>query len=90
MKERNFKVSMTHEDMTELEIIKEMFQFNHSKGSVLVLTDQVTRDIDIDRVNLMINFELSLCVDNYIQRAGKGITNGRNFYLISLVVFPRD
>jgi len=77
MHARDFTVSAIHADMAQDErtlIIKE-FRSGHSR--VLITTDVLARGIDVQQVNMVINYDLPEDVSNYVHRIGRSGRFGR-------------
>jgi superfamily II DNA/RNA helicase len=59
--------------------------FRHQKTRVLVATDVAARGLDIDHVNLVINYDLPNVLEDYIHRIGRTGRAGRTGQAVSLV-----
>ena len=59
--------------------------FRGGSSRVLVATDLVARGIDVQHVNIVINFELPLDKENYLHRIGRGGRYGRKGVAINFV-----
>merc|ERR1712224_350735 len=62
-----------------------MKQFRNGASRVLISTDLLARGIDVQQVNLVINYDLPREVDNYLHRIGRSGRYGRKGTAISFV-----
>ena len=71
MKEKGFTVSAMHGemDLIQKDMIMKEFRTGSMKG--LITTDQLARGIDVQLVDIVINFEIPLKQENYINRIGR-------------------
>jgi translation initiation factor 4A len=79
--EKDFTVSSMHGDMNQFErnlIIKE---FLLGSTRILITTDLLARNIDVQQVSLIINYELPTNKENYIHRIGRSGRFGRKYFL---------
>jgi translation initiation factor 4A len=85
MKEDEFPVCRIHSSMdkTEREIAFNDFKFGKSR--VLISSNVTARGIDIQQVNIVINFDLPKCVNNYLHRIGRSGRWGRKGVGINLI-----
>ena len=66
-----------------------MKKFRGGASRVLITTDLMARGIDVQQVELVINFELPRSKENYIHRIGRAGRWGRKGRAINFVT-PRD
>jgi superfamily II DNA/RNA helicase len=62
-----------------------MQKFREGEARVLVSTDLIGRGIDIQQVNLVINYDLPYSLEKYIHRIGRTGRLGRKGVAINLV-----
>jgi superfamily II DNA/RNA helicase len=62
-----------------------MQRFREGEARVLVSTDLIGRGIDIQQVNLVINYDLPYSLEKYIHRIGRTGRLGRKGVAINLV-----
>lgn len=84
MKEK-FTVSAMHGDMPQAERDEIMRNFRDGHSRVLITTDLWARGIDVERVSLVINYDLPLSREQYIHRIGRTGRMGRKGLAISFV-----
>ena len=89
MTDNDFVVSIMHGEleMTQRNIV--MKQFRSGASRVLVTTDLLARGIDVQQVELVINFELPKDKESYIHRIGRAGRHGKKGTAINFVT-PRD
>jgi superfamily II DNA/RNA helicase len=85
MRKRGFDLECIHGDMTVEERRKHMSDFRSGKTRVLISTDMLARGIDVQQVQLVINYELPVQRENYIHRIGRSARYGRKGASINLV-----
>lgn len=69
--ENKYRVAKIHGDIEQKNRIKVINDFKLGKFDVLVASDVVARGIDIDGIDLVINFELPQDIEYYIHRIGR-------------------
>lgn len=74
-----------HGDKTQAQRIKALDSFKSGKIPFLIATDIASRGIDINGLDLVINFELPQVAEDYVHRIGRTGRAGRAGYAISLV-----
>jgi len=85
MEKRDFTVSTIHAGLEHDERQLVMRQFRNGSSRVLISTDLLARGIDVQQVNLVINYDLPREVDNYLHRIGRSGRYGRKGTAISFV-----
>ena len=83
---RDFTVSAIHGDMEPSERSLLMEEFRSGSSRVLITTDLMARGIDVQQVSLVVNYDLTKDVDNYIHRIGRSGRHGRKGVAISFVL----
>lgn len=89
MKEKNFTISSMHSDITQDQRDLIMKEFRTGSSRVLIATDLLARGIDIQQVNLVINYDLPQSREKYIHRIGRSGRFGRKGVAINFVI-PTD
>ncbi len=74
-----------HSDLDQSERDKVMFEFRSGKTDILVATDIVARGIDIDDIQMVINYEVPHDEEDYVHRIGRTARAGRGGRAITLV-----
>ena len=85
MKEDEFPVCRIHSGMDKYEREIAFNDFKFGKSRVLISSNVTSRGIDIQQVNIVINFDLPKCVDNYLHRIGRSGRWGRKGVGINLI-----
>ena len=78
--------SALHGDMEQYERDRTLIQFSNKSSSILVATDVAARGLDINELDLVINFELSADPEVHIHRVGRTGRAGRTGAAASLVM----
>jgi len=81
----SFMCSIIHSDLTFEERKVIMQEFKTGSTRVLISTDLLARGIDVQQVNLVVNFELPHEKETYIHRIGRSGRFGRKGSAINLV-----
>ena len=74
-----------HSDLTQQERDETMLKFKSRQYDVLIATDIVARGIDIDDINLVINYDVPKDVEDYVHRIGRTARAQRDGKAITLI-----
>lgn len=85
LKKLKFPIICLTGDMPDEERREVMRRFREGEARVLVSTDLIGRGIDIQQVNLVINYDLPYSLEKYIHRIGRTGRLGRKGVAINLV-----
>lgn len=85
MKSRNFVVSCIHGQMKQDERKSIMQEFRSGSSRILISTDLLARGIDVQPVEIVINFDLPSKKESYIHRVGRSGRFGRRGIALNLV-----
>jgi len=85
MEKRDFTVSSIHAGLSYDERMLTMKQFKAGSSRVLISTDLLARGIDVQQVNLVINYDMPREVENYLHRIGRSGRYGRKGTAINFV-----
>mmetsp|Transcript_18539 Transcript_18539/g.31984 ORF Transcript_18539/g.31984 Transcript_18539/m.31984 type:complete len:434 (+) Transcript_18539:74-1375(+) len=88
--ECNFPSISIHSGMKQEERIQRYKDFKDFKKRILVATDIFGRGIDIERVNIVINYDMAEGADAYLHRVGRAGRFGTKGLAISFVSSPED
>jgi translation initiation factor 4A len=83
--ERDFTVGIIHADMGRSERQDVMESFKRGTLRVLVSSDLTSRGIDVQHVNIVMNFDLPSSPESYLHRIGRSGRYGRRGIAINLV-----
>ena len=89
LRKAGLNVAAMHSDLTQAERDDIMLRFKNRHISVLVATDIVSRGIDIDDIQMVINFDVPKDPEDYVHRIGRTARANRDGIGISLVC-PKD
>ena len=85
LKKQNFAVDALHGDMTQQARDKVMNKFRNGNINVLVATDVASRGLDIDGVDVIINYDVPQNADDYTHRIGRTARAGKTGFAFTLV-----
>ncbi len=92
--ENKYRVAKIHGDIEQKNRIKTINDFKEGKFDVLVASDVVARGIDIEGIDLVINFELPQDIEYYIHRIGRtargNATKGEAITLVSPNLYKNE
>ncbi len=71
LKRKKYKVAAMHSDLLQEDRDRVMLDFKNNKIDILVATDIVARGIDIDQIELVINYDVPRDPEDYIHRIGR-------------------
>lgn len=89
LKRKGVKVEQIHSDLDNAHRMQVLRDFRNDKISVLVGTDVVARGIDIDDIDLVVNFDVPFQPEDYVHRIGRTARAGSKGAGITLVT-PKD
>src|SRR5690606_31555878 len=78
-------IAMLHGDMTQDERNYVMQSLREGKRNILVATDVAARGLDVDGMDLVINYDLARKGDEYVHRIGRTGRAGNSGLAISLI-----
>jgi ATP-dependent RNA helicase DeaD len=81
----DFRVDSIHGDMTQQMRDKVMNKFKNGNISILVATDVAARGLDIDDVDVIVNYDVPQNIDDYIHRIGRTARAGKRGLAFTLV-----
>ena len=84
-----FKNDFVHGDMNAGHRNRILREFREKRFSVLVATDLLARGLDVDHVEMVINFELPYKFEDFLHRIGRTARAGRSGEAITFVT-PSD
>ncbi|KAH8597940.1 ATP-dependent RNA helicase SUB2 [Bisporella sp. PMI_857] len=90
LRECNFPSIAVHSGVSQDERIKRYKEFKEFNKRICVATDVFGRGIDIERINLAINYDLPADADSYLHRVGRAGRFGTKGLSISFVSSPED
>ncbi|KAJ1429123.1 RNA helicase, DEAD-box type, Q motif [Sesbania bispinosa] len=88
--ECNFPSICIHSGMSQEERLKRYKGFKEGKQRILVATDLVGRGIDIERVNIVVNYDMPDSADTYLHRVGRAGRFGTKGLAITFVSSAAD
>ncbi|CAL5206128.1 unnamed protein product [Lathyrus oleraceus] len=88
--ECNFPSICIHSGMSQEERLKRYRGFKEGHTRILVATDLVGRGIDIERVNIVINYDMPDSADTYLHRVGRAGRFGTKGLAITFVSCSTD
>lgn len=71
LKKANLEVQEIHSDLEQKEREKVMLRFRNKEVQVLVATDVVSRGIDVENIDLVLNYDVPHDAEDYIHRIGR-------------------
>lgn len=85
LKRLHINCCQMHSDLTQQERDEVMFEFKSGKCDVLVATDIVARGIDIDDIQMVINYDVPHDVEDYVHRIGRTARADRDGVAMTMV-----
>lgn len=85
LKQMNVNCGEMHSDLSQAERDDIMYKFKSGETDVLVATDIVARGIDIDDIQMVINYDVPHDVEDYVHRIGRTARAQRDGVAITLV-----
>ena len=81
----NFTISCIHSDLSQSQRDKTMKNFRIGSSRILIATDVIARGIDVQQVEIVINFDIPRDIETYIHRIGRSGRFGRKGIAINFV-----
>ncbi|XP_055334083.1 spliceosome RNA helicase DDX39B-like [Paramacrobiotus metropolitanus] len=88
--ENNYPSVMIHSGMEQIERLARYQQFKSFSSRIMVATDLFGRGMDIERVNIVINYDCPFNSDQYLHRIGRGGRFNRKGLAVTLVSDEND
>ena len=88
--ECNFPCMCIHAKLSQDERLKRYKEFKEGQKRILVATDLVGRGIDIERVNIVINYDMPDGADTYLHRVGRAGRFGTKGLAITFIGSDED
>ncbi len=85
LKRRGYSCEAMHSDLEQSQRDDVMYRFKAQKIDILIATDIVSRGIDIDDIQLVINFDVPHDAEDYVHRIGRTARAGSEGAAITLV-----
>uniref|UniRef100_A0A7S1KQW7 RNA helicase n=1 Tax=Percolomonas cosmopolitus TaxID=63605 RepID=A0A7S1KQW7_9EUKA len=89
-KDMEFPSICIHSGMSQEERIKNYTEFKNFNKRILVATDIAGRGIDIQKVNIVINYDMTDDVDSYLHRVGRAGRFGTKGLTVSFISTDMD
>ncbi len=83
--DRGYAAEALHGDLKQTQRDQVMDKFRRSKTDVLVATDVAARGIDVDEVDMVVNYDMPQDDEYYVHRIGRTARAGREGTAISFV-----
>ena len=84
LQDEGFDALDLHGDLEQIDRIETLLQFANRSCSVLVATDVAARGLDIDDVDVVINYDLPRDDESYVHRIGRTARAGKSGMALSL------
>ena len=85
MRKMGLKLAQMHSDLTQEERNHVMQDFKSGRINLIVATDLISRGIDIDDIQLVINYGVPRDAEDYIHRVGRTARAGKEGRAVTLV-----
>ena len=90
LRECQFPATCIHSGMSQEDRIKCYADFKEFKSRIMVSTDLFARGIDIERVNIVVNYDMTTEADQYLHRVGRAGRFGTKGLAITFVASEED
>ncbi|EHG24347.1 hypothetical protein HMPREF9332_00257 [Alloprevotella rava F0323] len=85
LKRAHFNCEAMHSDLLQQQRDEVMLKFKSGHTDILVATDIVARGIDINDIQMVINYDAPRDAEDYVHRIGRTARAGRNGIAVTLV-----
>lgn len=90
LRKDNFPSISIHRELPQEERIKRYNEFKNFKHRIMVSTDIFGRGIDIEKINVVFNYDMPTDSDSYLHRVGRAGRFGTKGLAISFVSSQKD
>ena len=85
LKRKGYNAEAMHSDLLQAQRDDVMYRFKTGQVDILVATDIVARGIDIDDIQLVINYDVPRDEEDYVHRIGRTARAGKDGRAITLI-----
>ncbi len=89
LRRQHLPVAQMHSDLEQTKRTQVMLDYKNNKTKILVATDVVSRGIDIDDIEMVINFDVPKQAEDYVHRIGRTARAGAKGVGLTFVT-PKD
>jgi len=90
LNEKNFSCICIHRDLPQSTRIENYDEFKKNNRRIMIATDLFGRGIDIERVNVVINFDFPTDTETYMHRVGRAGRFETKGWAISFIATNED
>lgn len=80
-----YDVGIFSGEMKQQERIENLLMFENGTNNILVSTDLIARGIDIENVEMIINYSMPDSIEQYIHRVGRSARAGKDGICVSII-----
>lgn len=85
LKKQHLKIAEMHSDLDQTQRDNVMLDFKAGKTNVIVATDILARGIDIDDIEMVVNYDVPRDAEDYVHRIGRTARADRDGRAVTLV-----
>lgn len=85
LKRRGYNCEAMHSDLDQSQRDEVMYKFKSQQVDILIATDIVSRGIDIDDIQLVVNYDVPHDAEDYVHRIGRTARAGSEGSAVTLV-----
>lgn len=85
LKKQHLKIAEMHSDLDQAQRDNVMLDFKAGKTNVIVATDILARGIDIDDIEMVVNYDVPRDAEDYVHRIGRTARADRDGRAVTLV-----
>lgn len=90
LREAGIKAEALNGDMSQTARQEALRSFKHGESRVLVATDVAARGLDVPGVSLVVNFTMSMTIEDYVHRIGRCGRAGRYGHAVTFFLKNED
>ncbi|KZN40216.1 hypothetical protein N474_08295 [Pseudoalteromonas luteoviolacea CPMOR-2] len=84
LQQTGLQVAVLHGDLAQIERQRMLLRFANKSASVLVATDVAARGLDIDDIDMVVNYHMALDPQTHVHRVGRTGRGGKKGFACSL------
>ena len=87
LREKSFRVENLHGGKTQQQRDQVLSKFRTCRSGVLIATDVAARGLDVNDINVVLNFDFPLAIEDYVHRIGRTARGNKEGIAITFFIY---